>query len=132
MDTLKILLRGDTIGVPDRLNTIVEIILRVVLDNEGVEEAIKKVQKPIVARWRLKKELPKIAIRVDVNSKPFRVVCKNEFKKFNWLNLRLKDLYKVCNQLNYLVVSERLMKGIKEDKWDENKKRYIVKTYKQL
>jgi len=125
-DSKKILLKGDTAGVPDRLNTITELILRVVLDNECVEEAIKKVQKPVIARRRLAKELPKIATRVDINGRAFKVVCKSDFNKFNWLNLRLNDFYRVCSQLNYIVVSDDLMGKIRKCKWDDKKKRYLI------
>jgi len=124
-ESRKILLKGDITGVPDRLNTIAEIVLRVVLDGENVDTAIKKVQKPIIARKRLAKELPKIATRVDVG-KAFRVVCKSDFEKFDWLNLRKEDFYKVCSQINHIVVSDNVMDEIRRCRWDEKRERYVL------
>ena len=125
--SMRILLRGDIIGVPDRINTIAEIVLRVVLDGDDVETAIRKVQSPLVARWRLRKEIPKLTIRIDVNGRPFRVVRKSEFEKFDWLNIDKKDFYEVCSELGYLVIDDdRLEEIIKNAEWDEKKRRYVV------
>ena len=103
----KILLRGDVVGVPDRINSIAEILLKVVLDGKDVEEAIREVQSPLVARWRLKKEIPKHSVRVDVNGRPFRVVRKSVFNEFEWLNVQPKDFFEVCRQLGLLVVDDK-------------------------
>ena len=125
--SVKILLRGDIIGVPDRLNTIAEIVLRVVLDGEDVESAIRAVQSNLVAKWRLRKELPKRTIRIDINGKPFRVVRKSVFNEFDWLNIRLKDFYEVCSELGYLVMDDdKLDELLSNASYDEVKKRYIV------
>ncbi len=125
--SMKILLRGDVIGVPDRLNTIAEIVLRVVLDGEDVEGAIRSVQSRLVARWRLRKELPKRTIRIDVNGRPFRVVRRSVFEEFDWLNLRREDFYRVCSELGYLVLDDGVFDEIVKDaKWDERRGRYVV------
>jgi len=125
--SMRIELRGDIIGVPDRINTIAELVLKVVLDGKDVETAIREVQSPLVARWRLRKELPKLTIRIDVNGKPFRVIRKSEFEKFDWLNIDLEDFYDVCSELGYIVLDDRkLDELISNAKWDERKKRYII------
>ena len=125
--SMRIELRGDIIGVPDRINTIAELVLKVVLDGKDVETAIGEVQSPLVARWRLRKELPKLTIRVDVNGRPFRVIRKSEFEKFDWLNIDLEDFYNVCSELGYIVLDDRkLDELISNAKWDERKKRYII------
>ena len=124
--SVKIELRGDVIGVPDRLNTIVEILLRVVLDGEDVEKTIKAVQPPLVAKWRLRKELPKRTVRIDIKGRPFRVVRKSEIKNFDWLNVRLKDFYEVCSELRYLVLDDDWFDYVlKNSKFDDVKNRYI-------
>ena len=125
-ESKKIVLKGDISGVPDRLNAITEIVLRVVLDGEEIEDAIRKVQSPIFARRRLAKELPKLAIRVSVKSKTFRLVCKDDFKKFDWLNLRKEDFYKVCQQTGHIVVSREVMEEIQKCRWDAIKRRYVL------
>lgn len=124
--SLRIELKGDVIGVPDRLNTIIEILLRVILDGEDVEKAVKSVQSPLVAKWRLRKELPKRTIRIDVRGKPFRVVRKSEIKNFNWLNIRPKDFYKVCSELRYVVLNDEFLEYIvKVSEYDNVKNRYL-------
>ncbi|AEA47658.1 tRNA (guanine-N1-)-methyltransferase [Archaeoglobus veneficus] len=124
----KILLRGDVIGVPDRINSITEIILRTVLDGEYIEDAIRAVQSHVVARWRLKKELPKYTIRVDT-SRPFRLVKKSTFAEFNWLNLGWKDFFEVCRQLEFVVVDDRIVDEIvANSSYDSRKNRYILKS----
>ncbi len=124
--SVRIELKGDVVGVPDRLNAIVEILLRVILDGESVEKAVKTVQPPLVAKWRLRKELPKKTIRVDVRGKPFRILRKSEIKNFDWLNIRIKDFYEVCSELGYLVLDDRWVDFIlANSKYDEVKNRYI-------
>ena len=128
--SVRILLRGDTIGVPDRLNTVAEIVLRVVLDGENVESAIRSVQSRLVARWRLRKELPKFTVRVDVNGRPFRVVKRSTFEEFDWLNLRKEDFYRVCSELGYIVLKDEVFDDIVENAiWDERRGRYVVQSY---
>ncbi|WP_245526148.1 tRNA (guanine-N1)-methyltransferase [Archaeoglobus profundus] len=128
--SMRIELRGDVIGVPDRLNTIVEIVLRVVLDGEDVEKAVRSVQSHLVAKWRLRRELPKRTIRIDVNGKPFRVVRKSEIKSFDWLNIRPKDFYEACSELGYLVIDDEWLERIlRNSTFDESKNRYIFKGF---
>ncbi len=125
--SVRILLRGDIIGVPDRLNTIAEIVLRVVLDGEDVESAIRSVQSRLVARWRLRKELPKHTVRVDVKGRPFRVIRRSEFEKFDWLNLERSDFYEVCSELGYIVLDDSMFEEIvKNAEWDEKKRRFVL------
>ena len=127
--SLKIVLRDDVVGVPDRLNAITEIVLRVVLDGMNVENAIRCVQSPLVARWRLKKEIAKKTVRIDVNGKPFRVVRRSVFGDFDWLNLRLKDFYDVCGELGFLVVDDsKVEEIIKKAEYDDKKKRWVLIT----
>ena len=100
----KILLRGDVVGVPDRINHIVEILLLAVLDEMDVEEAIKAVQTPTIAKWRLRKELPRLSFRIG----SMRAICRSEFSRFDWLNVSEKDFYEVAKQLGMVVVSEQI------------------------
>jgi tRNA (adenine9-N1/guanine9-N1)-methyltransferase len=111
--SMRIELRGDVVGVPDRINAIAEIVLLSVLDGLGIEEAIKRVQSPLVARWRLKKELPKISKRFD-SRRPFRFVKKSDFGKFGWLNLSYKDFLEVSRRLGFLVLSDELAARLEE------------------
>ena len=102
----KILLRGSVIGVPDRLNHIAEIVLKVVLDGKSVEEAIREVQPKKVAKWRLRIELPKFVEKVEIKGKTFRIVRKSVLKKFDWLNVGEKEFYEVATEQGVIVVDD--------------------------
>ena len=133
--SMRIELRGDVVGVPDRINAITEILLLAVLDGLEIEEAIRKVQSPLVAKWRLKKELPKISTRIDVVGngikpvKSFRFIRKSDFSKFSWLNLSFKEFLDACRQLGFIVVSDEVLEDIEKLEFDHTKKRYILKRY---
>ncbi|MDI9645905.1 MAG: tRNA (guanine-N1)-methyltransferase [Archaeoglobales archaeon] len=120
VESRRILLRGDTVGVPDRINHIVEIVLKVVLDGKEIEEAIREVQPPVVARWRLRKELSKLSFRVMVGDKVYRAVKKSDFNNFSWLNLKEADFYKVASEMKFFVLDEIPMK------WTEERRCYQV------
>ncbi|MDI3497605.1 tRNA (guanine-N1)-methyltransferase [Archaeoglobus sp.] len=123
VDYRRIELRGDTVGVPDRINHIAEILLRVELDGEDVESAIKAVQPPLVAKWRLRKELHEKTVRVCVGERVVRVVEKGAFDEFReWLNITMRDFYDVCREQKFFVVSEKVMGRIKASEWDERRR----------
>ncbi|MCS7119013.1 MAG: hypothetical protein RMH75_03350 [Archaeoglobaceae archaeon] len=117
-DRRRIELRGDTIGVPDRINHIEDIVLRVVVDGVKVEEAVREVQPKIVARWRLRRDLPKKGIRLRIGNKTIRVVPKSCFSEFDWLNLKKIDFYKVCREQKLYLVSDRVIEEIKKLRLD--------------
>ncbi|WP_202319823.1 tRNA (guanine-N1)-methyltransferase [Archaeoglobus neptunius] len=123
VDYRRIELRGDVIGVPDRINHIAEILLRVELDGEDVESAVKAVQPPLVAKWRLRKELHEKTFRVCAGDRTFRVVSKDEFHRFKeWLNIRKQDFYEVCMEQGFFVVSGNVIRQIKALEWDARKR----------
>ncbi len=129
VDYRKIVLRGDVVGVPDRINHIVEILLKVVLDGKDVEQAIREVQPPLVAKWRLRKDLHSRTVRVCIGDRVLRVVAQSEFGYFrSWLNLRKKDFYEVCKEQRFYVVSERAMEWIRAQKWNERRRCFEVNS----
>ncbi len=103
----KFVLRGDVVGVPDRINHIVEILLMCVVDGIDLEKAILSVQTPLVARWRLRKELAKLSFRLDrligLNF-PVRALWKKDLEKVRWLKVSEEDIYKECSKLGFYVV----------------------------
>ncbi len=112
----KILLKGDVVGVPDRINHIVEILLLTVLDGMDIGRAIKAVQTPTIAKWRLRQELPRLSFRIG----SMRAICRSEFSHFDWLNVSEKDFYEVTRQLQMAVLSEKvanLVKVVKSKNW---------------
>ena len=127
--SMRIELRGDVVGVPDRINAVTEVVLLTILDGLEVEEAIKRIQSPLIAKWRLKKELPKISKRLDVakngSVRTFRFVKKSDLKKFDWLNLSFKEFFEAAMQIGFLVISDEIAAEIEKLEFDPWKKRYI-------
>ncbi len=103
----KIVLKGDVIGVPDRINRILGIVLKMMVEGKSMDEAVYEFQEPLHARWRLRKELPKRAVRYRVDGKTYRVVEKELFEYYSsWLKIRWEDFVKVLRELD-LVALER-------------------------
>ncbi|NJE01255.1 tRNA (guanine(9)-/adenine(9)-N1)-methyltransferase [Thermococcus sp. JdF3] len=104
----KIVLRGDVIGVPDRINRILGIILKMMVEGKSMDEAVYEFQEPLHARWRLRKELPKRAIRYRVNGKTYRVVEKELFDEYSrWLKIRWEDFVKVLRELDLIALERK-------------------------
>jgi len=88
LPTRKVVLRGSVIGVPCRINKIVEIILRAKYEtHKDIDLAIKLSQSRIDARWRAYREI------IEYTKKQGRLTIPrtlyNEFSE--WLNLSWKD-----------------------------------------
>jgi len=106
----RISLRGDVIGVPDRINLILEILLRMIFEGKEMEEAVLEVQPYKDARWRLRKELPKNKIKLE----GLPVVEKELFYEYSkWLNIRWKDFNKVLDELNLKAVERERIKELR-------------------
>ena len=104
----KIVLRGDVTGVPDRINRILGIILKMMVEGKPMDLAVYEMQEPLHARWRLRKELPKRAIRYRVDGKDFRVVEKELFDEYSqWLKIRWEDFVKVLRELDLIALERR-------------------------
>jgi len=106
----KIVLRGDVIGVPNRINRILGIILKMLVEGKSMDEAVYEMQEPLHARWRLRKELPKHAVRYKVNGKNYRVVEKELFDYYSsWLKIRWEDFVKVLRELDLIALERKRM-----------------------
>ena len=106
----KIVLRGDVIGVPDRINRILGIILKMMVEGKSMDEAVYEFQEPLHARWRLRKELPKHAVRYRVDGKTYRVVEKELFEYYSsWLKIRPEDFVKVLRELDLVALERKRM-----------------------
>ncbi len=104
----KIVLKGDVIGVPDRINRVLGIILKMMVEGKPMDLAVYEMQEPLHARWRLRKELPKKAIRYRVDGKDFRVVEKELFDEYSqWLKIRWEDFVKVLRELDLVALERR-------------------------
>ncbi|CAB50240.1 tRNA (guanine(9)-/adenine(9)-N1)-methyltransferase [Pyrococcus abyssi] len=103
----KIVLRGDVVGVPNRINHITEILLRM-LYGEPMEKAILAVQAPAHARWRLRKEIPKRKIRYLIDGKLYLVVEKELYDELReWLNIRWEDFVKVLRETGMVALERK-------------------------
>ncbi len=110
----KITLRGDIIGVPDRINMILEIMLKILVEGKPSERAILEVQAPLQARWRLRKELPKRKIRFMINGKKFLVVEMELFDEYSeWLNIRWEDFVQVLRELDFVALERKRIHHLK-------------------
>ncbi len=104
----KIALRGDVVGVPDRINMILEIVLKMLTEGKNMEKAILEVQAPLQARWRLRKEIPKHKIRYLINGKKYLVVERELYDELKeWLNIRWEDFVQVLRELNFVALDRR-------------------------
>jgi len=109
----KIILRGDIFGVPDRINRILGIILKMMVEGKPMDEAVYEFQEPLHARWRLRKELPKHAVRYKVNGKTYRVVEKELFDEYSkWLKIRWEDFVKVLRELDLVALERKRMQHL--------------------
>ncbi|MDK2853209.1 MAG: tRNA (adenine9-N1/guanine9-N1)-methyltransferase [Thermococcaceae archaeon] len=104
----RISLKGDIIGVPDRINLILEILLKMVLEGKPMDDAVLEVQSPLHAKWRLRKELPKHKKRFLIGGKKFLVVEKELFDEYSkWLNIRWEDFVQVLRELGFVALERK-------------------------
>ncbi|NPA47140.1 MAG: tRNA (guanine-N2)-dimethyltransferase [Thermococci archaeon] len=100
----KITLRGDVMGVPDRINRIIGILLRM-MEGVPMDEAVYEFQEPRHAKWRLRRELPKRAFYVNVNGERRKAVSLSLLKEYEgWLKIRKKDFLKVAREMGLVVI----------------------------
>ncbi|WP_048148199.1 tRNA (guanine(9)-/adenine(9)-N1)-methyltransferase [Palaeococcus ferrophilus] len=101
-------LRGDVIGVPDRIPLILEALLKMLTEGKDMERAVLEVQEPKHARWRLRKELPKRVIRYIIDGKRYHVVELESFEELGgWLNIRWEDFVQVLRELNFAAIERK-------------------------
>lgn len=104
----KISLKGDVIGVPDRINLILELLLKMVVEGKDMDKAILEVQSPLHAKWRLRKELPKHKIRFLIDGRKFLIVEKELFDEYSkWLNIRWEDFIQVLRELGFVALERK-------------------------
>ncbi len=111
----KIVLRGDTMGVPDRINRVVGILLRM-MEGTPMDEAVYDFQEPRHARWRLRRELPKRVIEVLIDGESRRAVSLSLLREYEkWLKVRKKDFLKVAKELGLVILDREGVTGYIRD-----------------
>jgi len=104
----KIALHGDVVGVPNRINRILGIVLAMMVEGKSMDEAVYEFQEPLHARWRLRTELPKHVIRYRINGRTYRVVEKELFEEYSrWLKIRWEDFVKVLRELDIIAIDRK-------------------------
>lgn len=101
----KVLLKGDVVGVPDRINLFLEMLLKVIHEKQPLEKAIYETQSRKIARWRLRKEMKNyVEVRYE-NGKKVRYVKKETFEELKkWLNIEYKDFERVASEQGIIIV----------------------------
>ncbi len=89
----KILLKGKVIGVPHRINKVIEILLSVRYAGNSIIKAIRDSQARIDARWRLYTEIVSLAKKIkkyNMNLQEYVGFFLDNLRL--WLNLNYKDI----------------------------------------
>jgi len=103
----RISLRGNVVGVPDRINRIVGIILDM-MKGLDMERAVYINQEPLHARWRLRVELPKCVIMYRIDGRDYRVLRRKVYEEYSkWLKIRWKDFVKVLREIDIVALDDK-------------------------
>jgi len=102
----RISLRGSVVGVPDRINKIVEIVMSVLYDGLRLEDAIVRAQSKRDKIMRLVWELPKIAERRKACGRTVLAVGRNAFERFSWLGITEEEFRKAVRKANLLLLDQ--------------------------
>jgi tRNA (adenine9-N1/guanine9-N1)-methyltransferase len=102
----RIELRGSVVGVPDRINKIIEIILRVLFEGRNIEEAIIMSMSKRDRINRLFYEFQKAAYRVRINNTTVLALSKSIIEKVNWLNATPKEVEIALRKSHVVLMSD--------------------------
>ncbi|MCG2870447.1 MAG: tRNA (guanine-N1)-methyltransferase [Vulcanisaeta sp.] len=102
----RIELRGSVVGVPDRINKIIEIILRVLFEGRNIEEAIIMSMSKRDRINRLFYEFQKAAYRVRINNITVLALSKSIIEKVNWLNATPKEVEIALRKSHVVLMSD--------------------------
>ncbi len=121
---IRISLRGSTLGVPDRINRILEICVKIYL-GKSPEEAIKESQARMIARKRLPKEVSRRAIRFEISGKRYYALSESEYRDLlSFLNFSEKDFERLFDR-EILIIKDELAEKIKKAEYFESYGRRI-------
>jgi len=107
----RIELRGSVIGVPDRINKIIEIILIALLETGSIEEAIIRMMSKRDRVNRLFYELQRAAYRLRGEGSTVFVIPRSLINRINWVNASDKEVELVLRKSHiYVIDDEELSK----------------------
>ncbi len=110
----KILLKGMIVGVPHRINKIIEILLTIRYAGSSIIEAVKHTQAKIDARWRLYTEIALLARKLkeyNINLQGYTDVFLDNLKL--WLNFSYKDVKIVLSRFRNVKSNPHLEEVVK-------------------
>ncbi len=110
----KILLKGMVVGVPHRINKIIEILLTIRYAGNSIIKAIRYTQAKIDARWRLYTEVALLAKKLkeyNINLQGYADVFLDNLKL--WLNFNYKDVKIVLNRFRNVKNNPHLEEVVK-------------------
>jgi tRNA (adenine9-N1/guanine9-N1)-methyltransferase len=102
----RIELRGSVIGVPDRLNKIIEIILRVLFEGRSLEDSIIMSMSKRDRVNRLFYEMQRASYRVRVGSTTMLVIPKSMIERVNWLGATAKEVELALKKSHVIVMDD--------------------------
>ena len=105
----RIELRGSIIGVPDRINKVIEIILMALFEAGSVEEAIIRAMSKRDRVNRLFYEFQRAAYRLRREGSTELVIPRSMISRINWVNAGDKELELVIRKSHVYVVDDEEM-----------------------
>ena len=102
----RIELRGSIIGVPDRINKVIEVILMTLFETGNVEEAIIRAMSKRDRVNRLFYEFQRAAYRLRREGSTELVIPRSMISRINWVNASDKELELVIRKSHVHVVDD--------------------------
>ncbi|WP_243679061.1 hypothetical protein [Vulcanisaeta distributa] len=97
---------GSIIGVPDRINKVIEVILMTLFETGNIEEAIIKAMSKRDRVNRLFYEFQRAAYRLRREGSTILVVPKSMIGRINWVNASDKELELVLRKSHVRVIDD--------------------------
>ncbi len=108
----KIELKGSIIGVPERINRIIEIILKVIFEGKDVDEAIIECMAKRDRVNRLFYELHKAAYRVKADGGSKLVITREMLRRLNWMKASQAEIELALKKSKVEVIDEDELKRL--------------------
>jgi tRNA (adenine9-N1/guanine9-N1)-methyltransferase len=102
----RIELRGSIIGVPDRINKVIEIILKVLINGEDLEESIITSMSRRDRENRLFYELQRASYRVKIENNVILAITKQMLQRINWVRASERELSLAIKKSHIIVLSD--------------------------
>ncbi|WP_243680883.1 hypothetical protein [Vulcanisaeta souniana] len=105
MPRCRIELRGSIIGVPDRINKVIEIVLMTIFETGSIENAVVMAMSKKDRVNRLLYELQRAAYRIRGENGVLLAVTKSMITRINWVNATEKEVELALRKSHVIVLS---------------------------